>query len=129
MIQPIVTNAAVENPNSSAPKMPPITTSRPVLSCPSTCTRMRPLRSLSTRTCWVSESPNSHGSPACLMDVCGEAPVPPSCPEMSTPSARALETPAAIVPTPASATSLTLTSASGFALWRSKINCCRSSIE
>ena len=63
------------------------------------------------------------------LEVCGEAPVPPSCPLIRTPSARALETPAAIVPTPTSATSLTLTSASGLALCKSKINCWRSSIE
>ena len=30
------------------------------------------------RVCWVSASPISHGVPACLRDVSGEAPVPPS---------------------------------------------------
>ena len=30
-----------------------------------------------TSTCWVSASPSSHGSPACLMLDTGEAPVPP----------------------------------------------------
>jgi hypothetical protein len=47
------------------------------------------------------------GPPACLSDVSGEAPVPPSWPEISTTSACALETPAATVPTPTSATSFT----------------------
>ena len=39
--------------------------------------------------------------PPCLIDVNGDAPVPPSWPEMSTTSACALATPAATVPTPA----------------------------
>jgi hypothetical protein len=37
--------------------------------------------------------PSSHGEPACLSEVSGEAPVPPSWPEMSTTSACALDTP------------------------------------
>jgi hypothetical protein len=45
--------------------------------------------------------------------VSGEAPVPPSCPEMSTTSACAFATPAATVPTPTSATSFTWMRASG----------------
>ena len=47
------------------------------------------------------------GCPACLSDVSGLAPVPPSWPEMSTTSALAFDTPAATVPTPTSATSFT----------------------
>ena len=43
------------------------------------------------------------------MDERGDAPVPPSCPAIVIPSACALATPAAIVPTPVSLTSLTLT--------------------
>ena len=31
-----------------------------------------------TSTCWVSASPSSQGTPACLMPVNGDAPVPPS---------------------------------------------------
>jgi hypothetical protein len=42
-----------------------------------------------------------------LIDVSGDAPVPPSWPEISTTSACALATPAATVPTPTSATSFT----------------------
>ena len=42
------------------------------------------------------------------MEDSGEAPVPPSWPEIKTTSACALATPAAIVPTPTSATSFTL---------------------
>ena len=57
------------------------------------------------------------------------APVPPSCPEMSTTSACALDTPAATVPTPTSATSLTCTRAAGLAFFRSWISWARSSIE
>ena len=53
------------------------------------------------------------------MEVSGEAPVPPSLPAMSTRSALALATPAAIVPTPTSETSLTETSARGLTDFRS----------
>ena len=58
-----------------------------------------------------------------------DAPVPPESPEMRMMSARALATPAAIVPTPTSETSFTETIAFGFTFFRSKINCARSSIE
>ena len=40
------------------------------------------------------------GDAACWIDACGEAPVPPSWPAITTWSAFALATPAAIVPTP-----------------------------
>ena len=53
------------------------------------------------------------------MLVSGEAPVPPSWPLISTTSACALATPAAMVPTPTSATSLTLMRASRLAFFRS----------
>ncbi len=59
-------------------------------------------RLFSTSVWCVSARPSSHGMPACLIEVCGEAPVPPSKPEMSTTSACAFATPAAIVPTPTS---------------------------
>ena len=59
----------------------------------------------------------------------GEAPVPPSWPEISTTSAFALATPAAMVPTPTSATSLTLMRAWGLAFFRSWISSARSSME
>jgi len=53
------------------------------------------------------------------MLVSGAAPVPPSCPEMSTTSAWALATPAAMVPTPATDTSFTEMRACGLAFFRS----------
>ncbi len=59
----------------------------------------------------------------------GEAPVPPSWPEIVTWSDLALATPAAMVPTPTSDTSFTLTAARGFAFLRSWISCAMSSIE
>ena len=68
---------------------------------------MRPRSRLATSVWWVSARPISHGEPACLIEVSGEAPVPPSKPAMVTWSARALETPAATVPTPTSETSFT----------------------
>src|ERR671934_228535 len=61
---------------------------------------MRSRSPFSRSTCCVSASPSSHGTPPCLMLVSGEAPVPPSWPEIRTTSACALATPAAIVPTP-----------------------------
>ena len=127
--QPDTTSGAVAKPNSSAPSSAAITTSRPVLSWPSVCTTIRSRRPLSTSVCCVSASPSSHGPPACLSDVSGEAPVPPSWPEISTTSAFAFDTPAATVPTPVSATSLTWIRADGFEHLRSWISCLRSSIE
>ena len=53
------------------------------------------------------------------MLVSGEAPVPPSWPLMRTTSALPLETPAAMVPTPTSATSFTLIRASWLAFFKS----------
>ena len=129
MMQPSEMSGAVAKPYSSAPSSVAITTSRPVLSWPSVCSVMRERRSLSTSVWWVSASPSSQGSPACLIEVSGEAPVPPSCPEMSTWSACALTTPAATVPTPTSDTSFTLTRASGLAFFRSWMSCLMSSIE
>src|SRR5439155_744872 len=65
-----------------------------------------------------------------VVGLAGElGPVPPSWPEMSTTSACALATPAAMVPTPSSATSFTLMRASLLAFLRSWISSFRSSIE
>ena len=119
MMQPIAISGAVEKPNSSAPSSAPITTSRPVFICPSTSTVIRERRSLSSSVCWVSASPISQGTPADWIDDCGEAPVPPSWPEIVTWSALALATPAATVPTPTSETSLTETEPVGLAQRRS----------
>ena len=127
--QPDTTSGAVAKPNSSAPSSAAITTSRPVFSCPSVCTTMRSRRPFINSVCCVSASPSSHGPPACLSDVSGLAPVPPSWPEISTTSALALLTPAATVPTPISATSLTWMRALGLEFLRSWISCFRSSIE
>ena len=129
MMQPMTMMGAVAKPNSSAPSSAAITTSRPVLSWPSASTTMRLRRSFSSRVWCVSAMPSSHGSPACLMLVTGEAPVPPSPPEMSTTSACALATPAATVPTPTSETSFTLMRASLFAFLRSWMSSAKSSIE
>ena len=129
MMQPAAINGAVANPNSSAPSMAPTTTSRPVLSPPSTCTAMRPRSPLRTNVCCVSASPISQGEPAWVSEVSGLAPVPPSNPAIVTWSERALLTPAATVPTPTSETSFTEIRARGLAFFRSWISCARSSIE
>ncbi len=78
MMQPVAISGAVEKPNSSAPSSAPMNTSRPVRSPPSTCTATRERRPLATSVWCVSASPISHGEPACLMEVSGDAPVPPS---------------------------------------------------
>ena len=104
-------------------------TSRPVFIDPSTCTTMRSRKPLSSSVCWVSASPSSQGPPACLSEVSGAAPVPPSWPLMSTTSDCAFATPAATVPTPISATSFTWMRACGLAFLRSWISCVRSSME
>ena len=129
MMQPLTTSGAVAKPYSSAPSSAAMTTSRPVLSWPSACTTIRSRRPLSSSVCWVSARPSSHGPPACLSEVSGEAPVPPSCPETSTTSACAFETPAATVPMPTSETSFTWMRADGLAFLRSWISCARSSME
>jgi hypothetical protein len=77
MMQPMAISGVVAKPNSSAPSSAAMTTSRPVCSLPSVCTRMRLRRSLSSSTCCVSARPSSQGRPACLMELSGEAPVPP----------------------------------------------------
>src|SRR6266852_185457 len=100
MTQPIAISGVVAKPNSSAPSSAAITTSRPVCSLPSVCTRIRLRRSFSKRTCCVSANPSSQGMPACLIELSGEAPVPPLSPLIRTTSACALATPAATVKKP-----------------------------
>ena len=129
MMHPIAIRGAVEKPNSSAPSSAPITTSLPVLICPSVSRRTRSRSPLATSVWCTSEIPSSQGRPACLMLVSGEAPVPPSWPEIRMWSDFAFATPAATVPTPTAETSFTLTAASGLAFFRSKMSCARSSIE
>ena len=69
---------------------------------------------------WLaSVNPISQGIPTYLTLVCGVAPVPPLCPEISIISAFALATPAAIVPTPEDATSFTPTLAFGLICFKS----------
>ncbi len=109
--QPLATSGAVAKPNSSAPSSAANATSLPVLSWPSTCRRTRSRSPLSASTWWVSASPSSHGRAGVLDEESGEAPVPPSWPAMWMASACAFATPAAMVPTPVSLTSFTLTRA------------------
>ena len=65
----------------------------------------------------------------CFSEFIGLAPVPPSWPDTSTTSLSAFATPAATGPMPDCETSLVEMRASGFARFRSKISCFRSSIE
>ena len=116
---PIVTSGAVANPNSSAPKIAAIATSRPLINFPSVSIRTRSLNPLAINVWCVSASPSSHGSPALWIELLGAAPVPPSYPEIRIRPAPAFATPAATVPTPASDTSFTEILASLFAFLQS----------
>ena len=107
MSQPMATRAAVPKANSSAPMSAATSRSRPVCRPPSVRRTTRSRRSLRSRTWWTSARPSSQGAPTCLIDDSGEAPVPPECPDRWMYEAPALATPAAIVPTPRPATSLT----------------------
>ncbi len=129
MTQPSTISGAVAKPYSSAPSSAATTTSRPVFIWPSTCTVTRSRSPFSISVCCASARPSSHGVPACFSEFSGEAPVPPSWPETSTTSAFAFVTPAATAPMPDWLTSLTWMRAAGFARFRSKISCFRSSIE
>ncbi len=117
--QPWATSAAVPNENSSAPSSAAITTSCPVFRPPSARSRTRPRRPFSTSVCCASARPSSQLMPAFFIDESGEAPVPPEWPLIRIASAPPLATPAATVPTPASATSLTDTAALGLICLRS----------
>ena len=128
MMQPSAIIAPVPKLYSSAPSSAAVITWRPVRKPPSTRTRTRLRRPLATSDCWVSASPISHGRPACLIDDSGLAPVPPFWPDRWITSASAFTQPAAMVPTPSSATSFTDTWAALTCL-RSKISWARSSME
>ena len=78
IIHPDATRGAVEKPNSSAPNKHAIATSRPVFNCPSHSKTTLLLKLFKTKVCCASATPSSHGNPACLNEVKGEAPVPPS---------------------------------------------------
>ena len=119
MIHPIATNAVVATPYSSAPIIAAITTSLPVLMPPSVLRVTLCLRLFNVKTWLASVKPISHGIPTYLTLVCGVAPVPPLCPDINIISAFALATPAAIVPTPDDATSLTPILALGFICFKS----------
>ena len=71
------------------------------------------------KTWCTSLNPNSQGSPAYLILVCGLAPVPPLWPEIKIASAFALATPAATVPIPDCATNFTHTLALGLICFKS----------
>ena len=129
MTQPIATSGVVAKPNSSAPNIQAIATSRPVNNLPSVSTRTRSRNLFNTNVWCASAKPSSHGKPVLRMLVLGAAPVPPSYPLIRIVSAFAFATPAAIVPTPASETNFTLMRASRLAFFKSKINSFKSSIE
>ncbi len=119
MMQPMAIRLAVPMPYSSAPSMAAITTSRPVRMPPSVRSRTKWRRPLRVSTWWASDRPISQGQPAYLIEVWGEAPVPPTWPAIRITSALALATPAAMAPMPVMETSFTVTRASGLICFRS----------
>ena len=119
MMQPIAISAAVPIPYSSAPIIAAMTISRPVRNPPSVRSVTRSRKLFIARTWCASVRPISQGRPAYLIDVAGEAPVPPLWPEIRMISAFALATPAAMVPTPDEATSFTVTLQRGLICFRS----------
>ena len=129
ILQPIVIKGALEKLYKSAPRIAAIITSKPVSSLPSVSSLTRLRKSFIISVWWASLNPISKGIPAWETLVLGAAPVPPLKPEIKILLAPALTTPDAIVPTPASLTSLTEIFAWGFALLKSYINCAKSSIE
>ena len=129
IMHPSAIIATEPKPYSSAPSKAAITTSQPVLRPPSVLKITLSRKLFSKRDLWTSATPSSHGKPACLIELRGEAPVPPSWPDIWITSALALLTPAAIVPIPISETSLTLTFAFGWTWCKSWISWAKSSIE
>ncbi len=119
IIQPPTTNAAVATPHSSAPSIVAMAMSRPVRICPSVCSTTRLRKLFFTSVWWASDKPSSHGRPAWRTELIGDAPVPPSAPEIKIASAFAFATPAATVPTPACETSFTLIRAWRLAFFKS----------
>ena len=77
-MQPMAIRLAVPMPNSSAPSMAAMTTSRPVRMPPSVRRRTEWRRLFRVSTWLASERPISQGEPAYLIEVCGLAPVPPT---------------------------------------------------
>mmetsp|Transcript_101 Transcript_101/g.410 ORF Transcript_101/g.410 Transcript_101/m.410 type:complete len:292 (+) Transcript_101:791-1666(+) len=116
---PVAIIATVPKPYSSAPIKAHWMTSSPERQPPSARKTTRSRKSFSTSVRCASTKPISIGPPACLMDDRGDAPVPPSPPEIWMMSAFALATPDATVPMPAWPTSFTLTFALGFTMCRS----------
>ena len=96
-----------------------MTTSLPVFNPPSVLRVTLCLKLLSVKIWFASVKPISQGIPAYLMLVWGLAPVPPEWPEIKIISAFAFATPAAIVPIPVDATSLTPTRALGLICFKS----------
>ena len=106
--QPLTTSGAVAKPNSSAPSRAAMTTSRPGLDLPVDLDDDPVAQAVEDERLLGLGQPELPGAARVLeARSAGEAPVPPSWPEMRTTSACALLTPAATVPTPISATSLT----------------------
>mmetsp|Transcript_5453 Transcript_5453/g.22327 ORF Transcript_5453/g.22327 Transcript_5453/m.22327 type:complete len:291 (+) Transcript_5453:831-1703(+) len=119
MTHPVAIMATVPKPYSSAPMSAHWMTSKPERQPPSARRTTRWRRSFSTSVLCASTRPISMGPPACLMEERGDAPVPPSPPEIWMMSAFALATPDATVPMPAWPTSFTETLALGLTMWRS----------
>ena len=78
MMQPAAISGAVAKPNSSAPSSAPIDDVAARAQAAVHLHGDAAAQTVDTSVCCVSARPISHGEPACLIEVSGEAPVPPS---------------------------------------------------
>ena len=85
IMQPSAIIATEPKPYSSAPNKAAISTSHPVFKPPSVLSNTRSRSPFVRRALWTSVKPSSQGNPACLIELRGEAPVPPSCPWPAVP--------------------------------------------
>mmetsp|Transcript_30564 Transcript_30564/g.40375 ORF Transcript_30564/g.40375 Transcript_30564/m.40375 type:complete len:227 (-) Transcript_30564:3696-4376(-) len=78
IMHPSATMAMVPKPYSSAPNRAAIITSHPDFKPPSTRRSTRSRKPFCIKVRCTSVKPSSQGLPACLMELRGDAPVPPS---------------------------------------------------
>ena len=128
MMQPAAISGAVEKPNSSAPSSAPTTVTAGADAAVDLHRDAAAQPVGDQRLVGLGQA-DLPGRAGVLDRGQRRGPGAASKPAMVTWSARALETPAATVPTPTSDTSFTETSPSGLTFLRSKMSCARSSIE
>ena len=119
MMQPVAIMATVPKPNSSAPRSAHMDDVEPRLEAAVGAEDDALAQVVLDERLVRLDEAHLGGPPACLIEVRGDAPVPPSPPEIWMMSAFAFATPDATVPMPAWPTSFTETFALGLTMWRS----------